>query len=150
MDAFWKSLQFSASLSGCVFAPFMALAFIPAHLSFTSKIAKTASTVALVMALPVLVLSILGIVASIRSSPFFPVASNAPLSRLAVTSIALSSSGFCTLGLGSLVGCIIGILALWRICRRREQRGQILAVLGISLSCGVMGLLWGAMAFLGP
>ena len=149
MDTFWKSLRLSFSVGACLFAPFMALSCFMANFTATSELARSISKVALVLAFPVLLVGIVGLIASRRSDPFFPVAPSAPISRLAIASIVLSFSGFCTMGLGSLVGIVIGILALRTICLRREQRGQKLAVAGISIGCGFIALL-SSLLFLGP
>ena len=149
MDTFWKSLQLSVSIGGCLFAPLMALSVVFAHLSFSSAFAKSVSLYALVLALPVLVVSIFGIVSSLRSRPFFGVLPGAKTNPLAIASVLLSISGLCTLGVGSVAGIVTGIFALRAICLKREQHGQKLAVVVISLSLAVICFLC-AILLLGP
>lgn len=67
--------------------------------------------------------------------PRLPLPSSRRTSGLAIAAFALSLLTFCTLGLSSLAGCVVGYLAVRQINRSQGQlRGKGLAVTGLVLS----------------
>jgi hypothetical protein len=123
-----------------VLAPLMAISFISFHSAFNSELARSISLGALVMALPTLIFSILGIVGSLRSRPILPIPSGARTSVLAKASMVLSVAGYFTSGLVSAAGIFAGILALRTICLGHQHRGQKLAVSAITTAISVIAL----------
>jgi len=150
INSFRTSIAFAFALSGVFVAPTMLMAWFPFGLTYQTPLASSVAPILAICALPVFCLSVWG---SRRCSiGARDPATGMGTDRLAIASLVLSFPIFAAFSVGvtSLAGLVVGVLALRRIHRGGRHRGVRIAIGGIVLSTVTLAFGITSWFFLGP